>query len=260
VDKLVGILKDLDTKITANRLANSRIRPTINNPLSSRSIMISTIIVEYGSRKLPLNIVDLPGYELIAADNSEKINDIITKAMEFMSNGGTETPGGTETSVKTENSFLKHLCIPQEFNYRTTAFVIANNMGANPAKLDALHAARVRYVTDFKTIPDYTSDEKPRVTAQRNIAVFKLLTSVNKKNFHVSDDQTEGAMNLISGDSGASYEKFMVDKAAEFAKRIAGELSNGMILFYTWLQRDQRVFMDLFRTQFTEIADKSLSK
>lgn len=248
VEQLISELKRLDENITATRKQNMRIRPTVNNPQSSRSVMIYHVDVKYGEkRNVPLVIVDLPGYELIDADNSKEINNIIAEAMRFMGSGGAD------------KSFLNKLRVPNNVKYRTTAFVIANQMGANPAKLDALNSSRIGDAPfkDVGIVPEPKQGESALLTIQRNVAIWKTLESLKAKRFGIKDDDIEAFAEIISG---TDYRKFMTLKAELYWPRTAGHLSNGMLEFYNWIQRDQRVFVDLYATQFDEIAAKSLSK
>nr|WRJ69640.1 hypothetical protein TetV2_00191 [Oceanusvirus sp.] len=275
VKTLVDSIKAADQAFKTNRVVpykidetttiSERVRSTVNNPESSRSTMIYRLEIIYGDLDneitIPICLVDLPGYELIDSDDTKYINENITKAFDYLQEKNTD--------------FITRMCLGTATEkFRTSAFVIANTMGANPVKLDALRSACI------------DTDKSPAVLHENNANIFTkeeqfrvrvsrlLLPYLSEKYKGTLSNHTQmqswkyihgrpveyGNKTISAQEQAAQHSSLLTDTSKIHWNNTAVFLSDRMREYYMWLQRDQRFFIDKYRKGISDIASESLSK
>ena len=255
-DDILASIKKIDTAFKKARIEGGRIKPTINNPESSRSVMIYKLNVIYTvdianikqeDPQIPIYIVDLPGYELINAQDTASINGMIQSAFDFMQ--------------ERENDFLQKLMIPDDAKgLRTSAFVINNTLGANPAKLNAIQSSFIDenelkpLEFDTRFVPDGSDDD---IQLQQRLAKYLYMyTAFNSKDKGQGLVKNADKMTTEPQNDGVMKQ---MQLAAEHFKNLAAEdLKRYALDRYNVLQRDQRIFFNLYSKSMTEIASRSL--
>jgi hypothetical protein len=146
-------IQNIDKKITVMRTTgidghtNQTIKKTINNPVSSRSIIVYEIVVKYEINDndvvtIPIVVCDLPGYEheSIAGDESKWINNKIRMSLECIKNAESSTSIDVLASLKINTKVGQRYKPPRVFGLN-----ILNRRGSHPGKLDCLYGSVLKW-------------------------------------------------------------------------------------------------------------------
>jgi hypothetical protein len=187
VDTLCEHLQNLDELVTGVRKVNktlTRIRPTTNNPVSSRSILVYTFEVTCQGVVTYLQVVDMMGYEdfsktppkddgkglthtgLQLNKYRQPVPKVVTYTKELLHEGhfirySLKLAAEHTKKSPTMNNALFNFPVTKNTTLKNIGIYIVNNTGANKTKIDLLfQSARFGEPAFGKTPMDYDSLEQ----------------------------------------------------------------------------------------------------
>ncbi|AUF82351.1 hypothetical protein TetV_259 [Tetraselmis virus 1] len=253
---IIETVSKMDANFYSDRMKNvdnegkpiePRIRPTVNNPESSRSVMVYIILISYGDIHIPIVLVDLPGYEIIEdKTDSEGINKTIQESMNYM----------TDSS----NTDFINLLIPIEnvdyLSMKTSAFVIANTKGANPTKLNSLKSMCFSPSKQPQLI-DNAASLTTHNYLQFVIGKMLLAYGASQRKDLAEDDRQAITFKLFDSDNN-TWISNILSRQPKTWSALAAVLKYNLAEYYIWLQKDQRFFLDLYSSKFKQISNLSI--
>lgn len=224
-EEFVKALHYIDDKLSGIRRKYGRIRPTINNPSSSRSALVYkfeftwTNAINNKDKTSTISVVDLPGYELLKDEDSDFINDLVCGADAFSKNKDTDKA----------KQFAKDLNIDPNIN--CVSLLVMNNESGNRLKTDVIRATK----NPYKDFEEFKSGIFSKLKLNRKQYLnTPILVKIHDRLIS-SQDKTDMSRH------GTNY-----NKVVNFFYNIYSNVKTSLLVEALKLHKDQRAFFDIF--------------